>query len=71
MLAIVARAAAEAFGAEQCQIQEQDTAGNTVMPVDLWQRHTDRPEPESLHKVLSLDDESGEPAYLESRPMIQ
>jgi GGDEF domain-containing protein len=71
VLAIVARTAGEALGAEQCQIQEYDPAANAVTPVAFWQRHTERPEPESLHKSFPLETECGERVCLESRTAVQ
>jgi GAF domain-containing protein len=71
VLAIVARSAAGALNAEQCQIQEYDPQGQTVTPVAFWQRHTDRPEPDSLHKAFPLDTECGERLCLESRTAVQ
>jgi GGDEF domain-containing protein len=71
VLAIVARTTAEALGAEQCQIQEFDAAANTVTPVVFWQRHEERPAPESLHRTYSLDGEPDERAFLESKTVIQ
>jgi GGDEF domain-containing protein len=71
VLAIVARTTAEALGAEQCQIQEYDAAANTVAPVAFWQRHTERPEPDSMHKTFSLADEPEERAFLEAKQVVQ
>jgi len=71
VLAIVARTTAEALGAEQCQIQEYDAAANTVTPVAFWQRHTERPEPDSMHKTFSLADEPEERAFLEAKQVVQ
>jgi GGDEF domain-containing protein len=71
VLAIVARSAAEALNAEQCQIQEYDPRAGTVTPVAFWQRHTDRPEPDSLHKAFPLDTECGERLCLEKRTAVQ
>ena len=71
VLAIVARTTAEALGAEQCQIQEYDAAANTVTPVAFWQRHTERPEPESMHKTFSLAGEPEERAFLEATQVVQ
>jgi GGDEF domain-containing protein len=71
VLAIVARTTAEALGAEQCQIQEYDAAANTVVPVAFWQRHTERPEPDTMHKTFSLVDEPEERAFLESTAVVQ
>ena len=71
VLAIVARTTAEALGAEQCQIQEYDSAANTVRPVAFWQRRTDVPEPDSMYKTYSLDDEPDEHAFLEGKKVVQ
>ena len=71
VLAIVARTTAEALGAEQCQIQEYDAAANTVTPVAFWQRHTERPEPDSMHKTFSLAGEPEERAFLEAKQVVQ
>jgi GGDEF domain-containing protein len=71
VLAIVARTTAEALGAEQCQIQEYDAAANTVTPVAFWQRHAERPEPDSMHKTFSLAAEPEERAFLESKEVVQ
>jgi len=71
MLAVIARRVAEALGAEQCQIQEYDAAANTVTPVAFWQRHTERPEPESMHKTFSLAGEPEERAFLEATQVVQ
>jgi GGDEF domain-containing protein len=71
VLAIVARTTAEALGAEQCQIQEYDAAANTVTPVAFWQRHSERPEPGSMHKTFSLADEPEERAFLEAKQVVQ
>jgi GGDEF domain-containing protein len=71
VLAIVARTTAEALGAEQCQIQEYDAAASTVAPVAFWQRHTERPEPDSMHKTFSLADEPEERAFLEAKQVVQ
>ncbi len=71
VLAIVARTTAEALGAEQCQIQEFNAAANTVTPIVFWQRHEERPAPDSLHRTYSLDDEPDERAFLESKTVIQ
>ena len=71
VLAIVARKTAEALGAEQCQIQEYDAAANTVTPVAFWQRHTEHPEPDSLHKTFSLANEPEERAFLEAKAVVQ
>ena len=71
VLAIVARSAAEALGAEQCQIQQYDAAANTVTPVAFWQRDQSRPEPESLHKAFSLEEGGGERTCLELRAAVQ
>ena len=62
VLSIVASSAAGALGAEQCQIQEYDEAASTVTPVAFWQRDASRPEPDSLHKAFSLEDDCGERA---------
>ena len=71
VLTIVARTTAEALGAEQCQIQEYDAAANLVTPVAFWQRHTERPEPDSMHKTFSLANEPEERAFLESKAVVQ
>ncbi|MEI6450337.1 MAG: diguanylate cyclase [Actinomycetes bacterium] len=71
VLAIVARTTAQALGAEQCQIQEYDAAANTVTPVAFWQRHTERPEPDSMHRTFSLDDEPEERAFLEAKQVAR
>ncbi len=71
VLAIVARTTAEALGAEQCQIQEYDAAADTVTPVAFWQRHTERLEPDSMHKTFSLADEPEERAFLEAKQVVQ
>ena len=71
LLAIVARTAAEALGAEQCQIQEYDEAADTVTPVAFWQRDKSRPEPDSLHKAFSLETDCGERACLKNRRAVQ
>jgi GGDEF domain-containing protein len=71
VLATVARTTAEALGAEQCQIQEYDSAANTVTPVAFWQHRTDVPEPDSMHKTYSLDDEPDERAFLERKQVVQ
>jgi GAF domain-containing protein len=71
VLRIVASSAAEALGAEQCQIQEYDEAANSVTPVAFWQRDTSRPEPDSLLKTFSLEDDCGERVCLESRRAVQ
>jgi len=71
VLAIVARTTAEALGAEQCQIQEYDSAANTVRPVAFWQRHADVPEPDSMYKTYSLDDEPEERDFLEGKKVVQ
>ncbi len=71
VLAIVARTTAEALGAEQCQIQEYDAVANTVTPVAFWQRYTERPEPDSMHKTFSLADEPEERAFLEAKAVVQ
>jgi GGDEF domain-containing protein len=71
VLAIVARTTAEALGAEQCQIQEYDAAANTVTPVAFWQRHAERPEPDSMHKTFSLAAEPEERAFLEAKQVVQ
>ncbi|MCX6363088.1 MAG: sensor domain-containing diguanylate cyclase [Actinobacteria bacterium] len=71
VLAIVARTTAEALGAEQCQIQEYDGAENTVTPVAFWQRHRERPEPDSMHQTFSLANEPEERAFLESKQVVQ
>jgi GGDEF domain-containing protein len=71
VLAIVARTTAEALGAEQCQIQEYDAAADTVTPVAFWQRHTERLEPDSMHKTFSLAAEPEERAFLEAKQVVQ
>jgi len=71
VLAIVARTTAEALGAEQCQIQEYDAAANTVTPIAFWQRHTERPEPDSMHRTFSLADEPEERAFLEAKQVVR
>ncbi len=71
VLASVARTTAEALGAEQCQIQEYRAEANTVTPVAFWQRDTTRPEPDSLHKTFSLDNEPSERAFLEAKAVVQ
>jgi diguanylate cyclase (GGDEF)-like protein len=71
VLAIVARTTADALGAEQCQIQEFNAAANTVTPIVFWQRHDERPAPDSLHRTYSLDAEPDERALLESRKVTQ
>jgi len=71
VLAIVARTTAEALGAEQCQIQEYDATANTVTPVAFWQRHDDRPEPDSMHKTFSLENEPDERRFLEANAVVQ
>ena len=71
VLAIVARSAAIALRAEQCQIQEYDEAANTVTPVAFWQRDAGQPEPDSLHKAFSLEDGGGERTCLETRAAVQ
>ena len=71
VLAIVARTTAQALDAEQCQIQEYDAAANTVTPVAFWQRHAERPEPDSMHRTFSLDDEPEERAFLEAKQVAR
>ena len=71
VLEAVARTAGELLGAEQCQIQDYDSSANTVTPVAFWQRHDERPEPDSMHKVYSLDDEPEERAFLEAKKVVQ
>ena len=71
VLETVARTAGELLGAEQCQIQDYDGVANTVTPVAFWQRHEARPEPGSMHKVYSLDDEPDERAFLEAKEVVQ
>jgi GAF domain-containing protein len=71
VLAVVARTTAEALVAEQCQIQEYDSAANTVKPIAFWQRDPSVPEPDSMGKVFSLDDEPDERAFLESMKVVQ
>ena len=71
VLAIVARSAAQALGAEQCQIQEFDAVANTVTPIAFWQRDTSRPEPDSLNKAFSLDVDCGERVCLQTRDVVQ
>jgi GGDEF domain-containing protein len=71
VLATVARTTAQALDAEQCQIQEYDSAANTVRPVAFWQHHTDVPEPDSLYKTYSLDDEPEERAFIERMQVVQ
>ena len=71
VLATVARTTAEALGAEQCQIQEYDSAANTVRPVAFWQRHAEAPEPDSMYKTYSLDDEPEERDFLEGKKVVQ
>lgn len=71
VLATVARTTAEALGAEQCQIQEYDAVANTVRPVAFWQRHAKAPEPDSMHKTYSLDDEPEEHDFLEGKKVVQ
>jgi GGDEF domain-containing protein len=71
VLATVARTTAEALGAEQCQIQEYHADVNTVTPIAFWQRHSERPEPDSLHKVFSLDNEPRERAFLEAMAVVE
>ncbi len=71
VLDTVARTAGELLGAEQCQIQDYDSGANTVTPVAFWQRHAERPEPGSLNKVYSLDDEPDERAFLEAKTAVQ
>jgi len=71
VLATVARTTAEALGAEQCQIQEYDSAANTVRPVAFWQRHSEDPAPDSMYKTYSLDDEPEERDFLEGKKVVQ
>ncbi|MCX6372340.1 MAG: diguanylate cyclase [Actinobacteria bacterium] len=71
VLASVARTTAEALGAEQCQIQEYDAAANTVTPVVFWQRHAERPVPDSMRKTFSLADEPEERAFLDAGQVVQ
>jgi len=71
VLAVVARTTAEALAAEQCQIQEYDAGANTVKPIAFWQRDASVPEPDSMGKVFSLDDEPAERAFLESMEVVQ
>ncbi len=71
VLAVVARTTAEALVAEQCQIQEYDSGANTVKPIAFWQRDASVPEPDSMGKVFSLDDEPDERAFLESMEVVQ
>jgi GAF domain-containing protein len=71
VLAVVARTTAEALVAEQCQIQEYDSEANTVKPIAFWQRDASMPEPDSIGKVFSLDDEPDERAFLESMEVVQ
>ena len=71
VLAVVARTTAEALVAEQCQIQEYDSAANTVRPIAFWQRDASVPEPDSMGKVFSLDEEPDERAFLESKAVVQ
>lgn len=71
VLAVVARTTAEALGAEQCQIQEYDSAANTVTPIAFWQRHSERPEPDTLHQTFSLENQPEERAFLEAKEVLQ
>ena len=71
VLAVVARTTAEALVAEQCQIQEYDSGANTVRPIAFWQRDTSVPEPDSMGKTFSLDDEPDERAFLESMKVVR
>jgi GGDEF domain-containing protein len=71
VLAIVARTTGEALGAQECQIQEYDAAANTVRPVAFWQRHQERPEPDSLYKTFSLEAEPEERELIEGKDVVQ
>ena len=71
VLAVVARTTAEALVADQCQIQEYDSGANTVKPIAFWQRDASMPEPDSMGKTFSLDDEPDERAFLESMKVVQ
>jgi GAF domain-containing protein len=71
VLDIVARAAAELLGSQECQIQEYDPVANTVRPVALWQRTPDDLARSSLGRVFSLEDEPEERAFLEAGKVLE